>query len=70
MVLDPGELYELAAELPELERPVLMVAMTGFVDAGRPTKLAADHLRETATRRTWSPSTSTSSTTTAPAGRR
>ena len=46
MVLDPAELYELAAELPELDRPVLIVAMTGFVDAAGATKLAADHLRE------------------------
>jgi predicted ATP-grasp superfamily ATP-dependent carboligase len=47
VVLDPGGLYELVEELPELERPVLVVAMTGFVDAAGATKLAADHLRET-----------------------
>jgi hypothetical protein len=44
-VLDPNELYELADELPELDRPVLLVAMTGFVDAAGATRLAADHLR-------------------------
>jgi PAC2 family protein len=45
-VLDPDGLYELAAELPELDRPVLVVAMTGFVDAAGATKIAAEHLRE------------------------
>jgi predicted ATP-grasp superfamily ATP-dependent carboligase len=45
-VLDPGGLYELTGELPELDRPVLVVAMTGFVDAAGATKLAADHLLE------------------------
>jgi len=44
-VLDPNELYELAGELPELDRPVLVVAMTGFVDAAGATRIAADHLR-------------------------
>jgi hypothetical protein len=44
-VLDPSELYELAGELPELDRPVLVVAMTGFVDAAGAARLAADHLR-------------------------
>jgi predicted ATP-grasp superfamily ATP-dependent carboligase len=46
-VLDPSGLYELAAEQPELDRPVLLVAMTGFVDAAAATKIAAEHLRET-----------------------
>jgi predicted ATP-grasp superfamily ATP-dependent carboligase len=46
-VLDPSGLYEVAAELPELDRPVLLVAMTGFVDAAAATKIAAEHLRET-----------------------
>ena len=44
-MLDPNELYELAGELPELDRPVLVVAMTGFVDAAGATRIAADHLR-------------------------
>jgi PAC2 family protein len=44
-VLDPGGLYE-PAELPAgLERPVLVVAMTGFVDAAGATRLAAQQLR-------------------------
>ena len=47
MVLDPSGLYELAQELPELDRPVLVVAMTGFVDAAGATKLAAEHLLDT-----------------------
>ena len=45
-VLDPRELYELADDLPELDRPVLVVAMTGFVDAAGAARLAAEHLRE------------------------
>jgi len=45
-LLDPNELYELSADLPELDRPVLVVAMTGFVDAAGATKIAADHLRD------------------------
>jgi PAC2 family len=45
-VLDPDGLYELAPEVPELDRPVLVVAMTGFVDAAGATKIAAEHLRE------------------------
>ncbi len=44
-MLDPRELYELADELPELDRPVLVVAMTGFVDAAGAARLAAEHLR-------------------------
>jgi predicted ATP-grasp superfamily ATP-dependent carboligase len=46
-VLDPSGLYEVVSQLPELDRPVLVVAMTGFVDAAGATKLAAEHLRET-----------------------
>jgi hypothetical protein len=44
-VLDPRELYDLAGELPELDTPVLVVAMTGFVDAAGAARVAADHLR-------------------------
>ena len=44
-MLDPTELYELAEELPELDGPVLVVAMTGFVDAAGATRIAAEHLR-------------------------
>lgn len=44
---DPHELYELADDLPELGRPVLIQALTGFVDAGFAGKLARDHLLTT-----------------------
>lgn len=43
-MLDPSELYELADELPELDQPVLVVAMSGFVDAAGATRIAAEHL--------------------------
>ena len=41
---DAHELYELTGDLPELDRPVLVQAMTGFVDAGGATRLARDQL--------------------------
>jgi hypothetical protein len=44
-VLDPRELYDLAGELPELDAPVLVVALTGFVDAAGAARIAADHLQ-------------------------
>ncbi|MFC7550426.1 proteasome assembly chaperone family protein [Plantactinospora sp. GCM10030261] len=44
---DPHELYELADDLPELGQPVLIQALTGFVDAGNATRLARQHLRST-----------------------
>jgi len=46
-VLDPDALYELDAVQPqpgELERPVLVHALSGFVDAGQAGRLAAEHL--------------------------
>jgi hypothetical protein len=43
-MLDPHELYELAEELPDLGRPVLVQALTGFVDAGGATRLAREQL--------------------------
>jgi proteasome assembly chaperone (PAC2) family protein len=49
-VLDPEALYELDAVQPqpgELERPVLLHALSGFVDAGQAGRLAADHLLAT-----------------------
>jgi predicted ATP-grasp superfamily ATP-dependent carboligase len=49
-VLDPDALYELDAVQPqpgELERPVLVHALGGFVDAGQAGRLAADHLLAT-----------------------
>jgi len=44
-VRDPRELYELTEDLPDLGRPVLIQALTGFVDAGNATLLLREHLR-------------------------
>ncbi len=44
-MLDPDELYDLAGELPELDAPVLVVALTGFVDAAGAARIAAEHMR-------------------------
>jgi predicted ATP-grasp superfamily ATP-dependent carboligase len=49
-VLDPDALYELDAVQPqpgELEPPVLVHALSGFVDAGQAGRLAAEHLLAT-----------------------
>ena len=43
-MLDPNELYQLADDRPELGQPVLIQALTGFVDAGNATRLAREHL--------------------------
>src|SRR5207249_566093 len=43
-VRNPEELYSLREELPELDRPVLVQALTGFVDAGAATRLAREQL--------------------------
>jgi len=43
-VLDPHELYELADDLPALDGPVLVQALTGFVDAGSAIQLARESL--------------------------
>jgi len=43
-VRDPRDLYELTEDLPGLGRPVLIQALTGFVDAGNATVLAREHL--------------------------
>jgi hypothetical protein len=43
-VLDPNGLYELIADVPELERPVLLQALDGFVDAGSAVHLAREHI--------------------------
>lgn len=43
-MLDPNELYEVAGELPELDEPVLVQALTGFVDAGSAIQLSREHL--------------------------
>jgi hypothetical protein len=45
-VLDPNELYELADDQPDLDGPVLVQALTGFVDAGSAIQLAREHLLE------------------------
>jgi hypothetical protein len=45
-VLDPHELYELADDLPALDGPVLVQALTGFVDAGSAIQMAREHLLE------------------------
>jgi predicted ATP-grasp superfamily ATP-dependent carboligase len=43
-VLDPRELFEVRASVPELGRPVLVQALDGFVDAGRATSLVREHI--------------------------
>ncbi len=44
MVPDPQELYRLVDDVPHLGRPVLVQALTGFVDAGAASRLAREHL--------------------------
>lgn len=41
---DPEELYELAEDAPTPERPVLIQALSGFVDAGAAVRLVREHL--------------------------
>jgi hypothetical protein len=43
-VLDPRQLFDVVGEVPELGQPVLIEALTGFVDAGNATRLAREHL--------------------------
>ena len=45
-MLDPHGLYESAGELPSLDSPVLIQALTGFVDAGSAIQLSREHLLE------------------------
>jgi hypothetical protein len=45
-MLDPRGLYEFEGEIPELDRPVLIHALPGFIDAGSSARLATDHLLE------------------------
>lgn len=45
-MLDPDALYEMEPDLPDLGRPVLVVALEGFVDAGAARRLAIEHLLE------------------------
>ncbi len=44
-MLEPAELYEVTAEGPGLDAPVLLVALEGFVDAGNAARLAVEALR-------------------------
>ena len=43
-MLDPRELYTLEADAPPLDRPVLIHALSGYVDAGEAVRLAHQHL--------------------------
>jgi proteasome assembly chaperone (PAC2) family protein len=45
-VLDPVELYEVAGDAPDLQDPVLLLGLDGFVDAGNATQIALAALRE------------------------
>jgi proteasome assembly chaperone (PAC2) family protein len=45
-VLEPAELYQVAADAPELDDPVLLVGLDGFVDAGNAANLALAALTE------------------------
>jgi predicted ATP-grasp superfamily ATP-dependent carboligase len=51
-VPEPSELYQLADDVPDVGRPVLIQALTGFVDAGAASRLARDHLLSTLNGRT------------------
>ncbi|HEY8534505.1 MAG TPA: PAC2 family protein [Micromonospora sp.] len=46
-MLDPHELYELTDDLPDLGQPVMIQALTGFVDAGCAVRLVREHLLAT-----------------------
>ncbi|HEY7223207.1 MAG TPA: PAC2 family protein [Micromonosporaceae bacterium] len=41
---DPQDLYQLVDDVPDLGRPVLIQALSGFVDAGSASRLAREHL--------------------------
>jgi hypothetical protein len=43
-MLEPRDLYDLAPDRPDLGRPVMVVALDGFVDAGGARRIATDHL--------------------------
>src|SRR3954470_24754595 len=45
--LDPSELFELSPDRPELDAPVLIQALDGFIDAGAGKRLAREHLLAT-----------------------
>ena len=42
--LDPSDLFELNPDRPELDAPVLVQALDGFIDAGGAKRLAREHL--------------------------
>jgi hypothetical protein len=44
-VLEPGGLYEMVADAPQLHEPVLLVALDGFVDAGNATRLGIEAIQ-------------------------
>lgn len=46
-MLDPKGLYELVDDLPEMDRPVLVHSLYGFMDAGSAGKGLVDHLLST-----------------------
>lgn len=46
-MLDPEALFELAGTTPGLDQPVLVQALTGFIDAGGARQLARNHLMST-----------------------
>ena len=45
-MLDPGSLYTLEGQPPVLVEPHLVVALSGFIDAGAAVRLAVAHLRD------------------------
>jgi len=51
-VADGTELYTLVEEIPELERPVLLYYLDGFMDAGGAGRLVVEHLVGTMSPRT------------------
>jgi proteasome assembly chaperone (PAC2) family protein len=44
-VLEPAELYRVEADVPQLDEPVLVLALDGFVDAGNAARLAVEAVR-------------------------
>ncbi|MGI5164010.1 PAC2 family protein [Spirillospora sp. CA-253888] len=46
-MLNPEDLYQLDADLPELSGPVMLHSLDGFVDAGSVGRLVREHLLET-----------------------
>ena len=46
-MLDPAGLFQLIEDVPDLDRPVLVLALDGFIDAGNAAQLARAHLLST-----------------------